>query len=292
MADLWWLLFAVSVVVTVVVVALLAWAVVRRRGANVQVKRGSGQRFVVVMGIVLPGIVLGGVYVAGLRDMHALQSGNGPVEHTVEVVGHKWWWEVRYPQDDIVTANEIHIPAGQDVELEVTTADVNHSLWVPELAPKTDLIAGRTNTMRLHADDPGVYRGQCAEFCGLQHGNMAFIVVAHPPEEFDSWRSEQRTPATTPTTEEQARGLRVLETSSCATCHTVRGTEADGDLGPDLTHLASREWLGAGAAPNTPGHLAGWISNSQTVKPGNLMPPQPLPSEDLQALVTYLETLE
>ncbi|NEE02021.1 cytochrome c oxidase subunit II [Phytoactinopolyspora halotolerans] len=290
--GLWWLLFWISAVVSVVVFVLLGRAVLRGRRAGERVNTRSGNRFVLIMGVALPVLVLAGVYVVGLRDMRALQHDGEPAAYTVEVVGHKWWWEVRYPDDGAVTANEIHIPAGEPVDLELTTEDVNHSLWVPELAPKVDLIAGRTNTLRLEADEPGEYRGQCAEFCGLQHANMAFIVVAHPPEEFRSWLANESEPAPEPDTQPAAEGLEVLESSSCATCHTVRGTEAGGTLGPDLTHLAGRRYLGAGAVPNNPGHLAGWISDAQSIKPGNEMPPQPLPSEDLQALLAYLETLE
>lgn len=292
MADLWWLLLGISLVVTAVVVVLLTWVITRRRRAGVTVSARSGTRFVVVMGVIVPAIVLGGIYLVGLRDMRALQGDGEPAAYTVEVIGHKWWWEVEYPGHNAASANEIHIPAGQPVDLKLTTADVNHSLWVPELAPKVDLIAGRTNTMRVEADEPGEYRGQCAEFCGLQHGNMAFIVVAHPPAEFESWLAQQAQPAERPQTDAAARGMRVLESSSCASCHTVRGTEAEGTEGPDLTHLASREYLGAGAIPNTPGHLAGWISDSQSIKPGNLMPPQPLDPDELQDLVAYLGTLE
>jgi cytochrome c oxidase subunit 2 len=191
-----------------------------------------------------------------------------------------------------VTANEIHVPAGRPVRLRLSSADVIHSFWVPQLMPKTDLIPGQVNETWLTANRPGIYRGQCAEYCGLQHALMAFLVVADGPAAFDRWVALQRAPAAEPAGTLATRGRQVLERTSCATCHTVRGTSARGTAGPDLTHLASRQQLGAGAVPNTPGHLGGWIANSQTIKPGNLMPPQPLTSEELQALIAYLETLE
>jgi cytochrome c oxidase subunit 2 len=178
------------------------------------------------------------------------------------------------------------------VRLRLSSVDVVHSFWVPQLAPKTDLIPGQVNETWLTANRPGTYRGQCAEYCGLQHAQMAILVVAEPPDAFDRWVALQRGPAAVPAGTLATRGRQVLERTSCAACHTVRGTSARGTVGPDLTHVASRQQLGAGAAPNTPGHLGGWIANSQTVKPGNLMPPQPLTPEQLQALIAYLESLE
>jgi cytochrome c oxidase subunit II len=213
-----------------------------------------------------------------------------PTELAIEVVGHDWWWEVRYP--DFVTANEIHIPVGRAVHVELRTADVIHSFWVPSLTSKFDLVPNQKNDLWLMADRAGEYRGQCAEFCGAQHAGMAFLVVAQPEGEFDQWMAGQAAPARTPTDALATRGQQVLEGTACASCHTVRGTTADGDVGPDLTHFGSRQFIGAGVAPNDPGWLGGWIANSQTVKPGNLMPPQPLAPEDLNALIAYLETLE
>jgi cytochrome c oxidase subunit 2 len=291
-AGLWWMLFAISVVVCVVVIALVVLAAVRRRRDGTRVQPGRGGTFVLVLGIVLPAIVLTGVYAVGLRDMRALAEPPAAPAATVEVVGHIWWWEVRYPDQGIVTANEIHVPAGQPVRLQLRTADVNHSFWVPELMPKTDLVAGRVNETWLQADHPGTYRGQCAEYCGLQHAHMAFTVVADPPDRFAAWVAQERRPAAAPADPLAARGRTVLETTACASCHAVAGTAANGQVGPNLTHVASRERLAAEAIPNDTGHLAGWIANSQSVKPGNLMPPQPLAPEDLQAVVAYLQSLK
>jgi cytochrome c oxidase subunit 2 len=291
-ANLWWLLFWISVVVSVVVVLLLAWAVARGRRPETRVRPGRGRVFVLVLGVAIPAVVLTAVYAVGLRDMKALAEPPRPAELTIDVIGRLWWWEVRYPEAGFETANEIHIPAGVPVMLRLRTADVIHSFWVPELMPKTDLLPERVNEMWLLADEPGTYRGQCAEYCGLQHAHMAFHIVAEPPEEFAAWVAQQRGSAQPPASELAARGRTVLETTSCATCHTVVGTSAAGDVGPDLTHVASRDRLAAGAIPNDVGHLAGWVSNSQTIKPGNLMPPQPLSPTDLRAVVAYLRGLE
>jgi cytochrome c oxidase subunit II len=291
-AGLGWLLFGIAAAVCTLVIVLVVWSAVTRRGPGTRVEPTRGRGYVLVLGIVLPAIVLTGVYAVGLRDMRALAEPPSPSVLTVDVVGHLWWWEVRYPDSGFETANEIHIPAGQPVTLRLTTADVNHSFWVPELMPKTDLVAGRVNEMWLLADAPGIYRGQCAEYCGLQHAHMAFQVVADPPDRFSAWLAQQSAPAAAPADPLAVQGRTVLESTACASCHAVAGTTANGQIGPDLTHVASRNRLAAGAIPNDFGHMSGWIANSQTVKPGNLMPPQPLPPEDLLAVVTYLQSLE
>jgi cytochrome c oxidase subunit 2 len=288
--GLWWLMFWISVAVFVVVTALLLWALARRRAGARVLEGGDG--LVMIGGVIMPALVLTAVYLVGLRDLSALSAPPSATAVTIDVVGHDWWWEVRYPEHGFVTANEIHVPAGRPVRLRLSSADVIHSFWVPQLMPKTDLIPGQVNETWLTANRPGTYRGQCAEYCGLQHALMAFLVVADEPAAFDGWVARQRAPAAEPAGTLATRGRQVLARTSCATCHTVRGTSARGTAGPDLTHLASRQQLGAGAAPNTPGHLGGWIANSQTIKPGNLMPPQPLTSEELQALIAYLDTLE
>ena len=208
------------------------------------------------------------------------------------MTGHDWWWEVRYPDQGIVSANEIHVPVGRPVRLRLTSADVIHSFWVPQLTVKTDLIPGQTNTTWIQASNPGTYRGQCAEYCGLQHAKMAILVIADPPDAFARWLANERQPATAAADPLAARGRLALERNSCAACHTVRGTTASGTLGPDLTHFGGRRTIGADTLPNTPGNLGGWIVNSQTVKPGNKMPPQPLTPQELQALLAYLESLK
>jgi cytochrome c oxidase subunit 2 len=208
----------------------------------------------------------------------------------IEVIGWMWWWEVRYPRLGIVSANEVHIPVGRPVRLTVSTADVIHSFWVPRLHGKLDLVPGRANTLRLDATEPGVYRGQCAEYCGLQHTRMGITVVAHDADSYATWTANEQAPAATPVDSLAARGAGVFEVA-CAACHTVRGTLATGARGPDLTHLASRRAIGAGTLPNTREHLMAWVADAQRVKPGNAMPTMHLRDDDLRAVVAYLETL-
>ncbi len=212
---------------------------------------------------------------------------------TIDVEGNQWWWEAAYPGYDEVTANEIHIPAGEPVLVRLASLDVIHSFWVPELAGKLDLVPGQINELWIEAAEPGVYFGQCAEFCGVQHALMAFHVVADPPEEFAAWIAEQQEPAEAPLADSLVeRGRDVFLSAGCIQCHTVRGTQATGQLGPDLTHLASRDWIAAGTLENTVGNLEAWISDPQAIKPGAKMPPTELDSEELQALVAYLQSLE
>jgi cytochrome c oxidase subunit 2 len=199
---------------------------------------------------------------------------------------------VRYPDTRAVTANEIHIPARTPILLQATTADVIHSFWVPELNRKIDTIPGQVNEILLYADKPGQYRGQCAEYCGLQHTHMSMVVDAQPAAQFRAWLANQARPARTPAGGLAARGERVFMSGPCSSCHTIRGTPASGYVGPDLTHLATRQTLGALTVPNHPADLADWITNSQHVKPGNQMPDIQLPPAQLHALVAYLDSLK
>jgi cytochrome c oxidase subunit 2 len=214
----------------------------------------------------------------------------------IELVGHQWWWEAHYKDDDpsreFTTANELHIPVGRPVVITLLSNDVIHSLWVPKLHGKKDLIPGRTAILRLRADHAGTYRGQCAEFCGLEHAMMALLVVAEPPDGYEAWAARQRQPAPAPASAEQQRGQQVFLDSTCVMCHTIAGTTAQARLGPDLSHLASRSTIAAGMLPNNRGHLAGWIADPQSLKPGVTMPGNALPADDLQALLAYLETLK
>ena len=289
--GLWWLLLWASVGVFVEVMVLLAAALLFRRGTRKRVSRADPVGLVALLGAGLPVVILLAVYGFSLRDLAALGARPTTAAVTVDVTGHKWWWEVRYDGVDGATANEIRIPAGEPVLVRLRTDDVLHSFWVPQLMPKTDLIAGKVRETWLHAERPGEYRGQCAEYCGLQHAHMAFLVVAQPRAEFDAWLARLSTPATAPTTDAQRRGQQAFLQGACAGCHTVRGTPAAGTVGPDLSTVGDRWSLGAGAIPNDTGHLGGWIANSQTVKPGNAMPPQPVDAARLPDLIAYLESL-
>jgi cytochrome c oxidase subunit II len=289
-AGLWWLLFWIATAVAVVVFSLLAVALARRRGEDVRIREGGGTGLVVVGGAVLPAIILAVVFIVGVRDQAELAR-TPATGLTIEVLGHDWWWEVRYPDEGVVTANEIHVPVGRPVRFRLFSTDVNHSFWVPQLMPKKDLLAGQWTETWGTATRGGVYRGQCAEYCGLQHANMAFLVVADAPADFDRWLAAERAPAVAPVTEPARRGQDAFLRNSCASCHTLRGTAAAGRLGPDLTHFGSRRTIGAATVPNNRGNLGGWIANAQTVKPGNGMPPQPLDPDELQAILAYLESL-
>jgi cytochrome c oxidase subunit II len=290
---LWWFMFAVSaVVVGFVTTLLLIGALRRRRRVDEREEPRWARGLLVGGGIVAPVVVLAVLWALTLRDVAETSSPPGEPTVRIEVDGKRWWWDVRYPELGVVTANEIHVPVGETVQLLLTSDDIIHSFWVPELAGKTDMIPGRTNQMWIRADRPGVYRGQCAEFCGLQHAHMAFLVIADPPEVFDEWVASQQAVPTEPTDPTVARGREVFMQSACIGCHTIQGTEATGTLGPDLTHLASRRTLGAATIPNTGSNLRAWVPNAPSFKPGVLMPPIPLTTDQLDALVAYLESLE
>lgn len=287
----WWILFAVALFFCVVVIAMAVFAAIFRRRTG-KVRTGEARGFVIAFGVVVPAIVLAATFALSVGSIAADSQPKTAPKLTVEVTGHQWWWEVRYAGTTAVTANEIHIPVGRPVRLQLRSADVIHSFWVPQLMPKMDLLPNRVNRTWISADKAGTYRGQCAEYCGLEHAHMAFSVVAEPEAKFRRWLATQSEGVRAATSATRRQGERVVTTSSCATCHTLRGTSANGKLGPDLTHVGSRERLAGGAIPNDFGHMAGWVANSQTVKPGNKMPPQPLSPRDLKAVVTYLQSLE
>ncbi|MGH2350349.1 MAG: cytochrome c oxidase subunit II, partial [Chloroflexota bacterium] len=212
-------------------------------------------------------------------------------------IGHQWWWEFQYPELGVTTANELHIPVGVPINLELESADVIHSFWVPHLAGKTDAIPGRVNRLWFLADEPGTYNGQCAEFCGIEHALMRMLVIAESQSEFDAWvRNERSIPAfaATPTAQDSlvTRGAQLFANGVCITCHTIRGTAAQGKVGPELTHVGSRQTIAANTLPNTPEGLERWLRNPQAVKPGNLMPNLNLSDEDIDALVAYLQSLK
>jgi cytochrome c oxidase subunit 2 len=294
-----WLLFGIAAAVFVVVTALIVFALLgRRRGGAVHTPLPEAQErrwftFVLVAGGIVPAVVLSTVMGVNVFSERAVAAEAQRPALTVQVIGHQWWWEVFYPGSGFATANELHVPVGQRVELKLTSADVIHSFWVPQLSPKYDLIPGQTNTLTFTADRAGRYRGQCAELCGVQHAHMALTVVAQSPDDFARWTAAQRRPAASPGEGTLAfQGQQLFQGSACVYCHAVRGTNASSRLGPDLTHLATRMALGAGTLRNNYGNLAGWVVNAQAVKPGNKMPPMYLSAGELKALMAYLETLQ
>ena len=291
-------MYLTAAVVFVLVVGALVWATFRRgrREEHTDELRDRSMRTTVIVATALTTIILFVFLVLDLSVGRAITTNPGPEALQVRVTGHQWWWEVQYrdslPQNWATTANEIHVPVGRPVVFELRSTDVIHSLWAPSLNGKRDLIPGNENSIWFQADSAGEYRGQCAEFCGHQHAKMAFLVIAQPPDSFSAWLVRQRDTAMTPTDSVALRGQEVFLASSCVMCHAIGGTPAGSRIGPDLTHLASRRTIAAGTLPNTRGNLAGWIVNPQAIKPGVRMPATQLDSKDLQALLTYLESLK
>lgn len=292
-ARLWWVMLIASAVIFGVVLVLIVVAVLRRRGPEAPVRRGGGLWIPAVGGIAAPIVILVALFALTLRTLPKTSpAAADDTGLTIQVTGRQWFWDVTYPASGVRTANELHIPVGVPVNVEVTSGDVVHSFWVPELNRKIDMIPGQTNRVTLEADTPGTFRGQCAEFCGLQHAHMAFYVVAQPRDDFDGWLARESKPAAAPATPELERGQQVLLGSACVYCHTIDGTNASGKIGPDLTHLASRRSLAAGLLPNSKGYLGGWILDPQHLKPGNKMPGTDLSGPELQDLLAYLESLK
>jgi cytochrome c oxidase subunit 2 len=245
---------------------------------------------------VLPILILFVLILVTARSIADIQN-RKPERGAVQaiVIGHQWWWEIRYPELGIVTANELHVPASsgsrsQPTFLKLQSADVAHSFWVPQLAGKTDLIPNRENRMWIEPTQQGTYLGNCAEYCGTQHARMLIRVIVHPPDEFEQWVREQQQVAAQETAAPEGRN--VFFANSCVNCHTIRGTSAQGTFGPDLTHLMSRQTLASGAAPNTPAKLRTWVRDPQEIKVGCLMPDMQMTDQEVDQIVAYLQTLK
>ncbi len=310
--GLFWGFTWVCVVVWVVVMVFLLWGAVRSRVARRAAVGEDGPNLAPAparerrMGMLISGavgvttIVLLVLMVSEFMTTRSLASLSRSPEAknavSIAVTAKQWWWEVQYqdetPSNMVTTANEIHIPVGRPVVIQLQSPDVIHSFWVPNLAGKKDAVPGHPTEIRMRADRAGKYEGHCAEICGHQHANMRFVVVAEPQEDFDRWLDAQRQPAREPTTEAQQRGKTFFLNTTCASCHSISGTPAFGRVGPNLTHVASRPTLAAGAVPNRPGHVAGWIIDPQKIKPGTRMPQHALPPRDLRDLLEYVESLK
>ena len=296
-STLWWWMLAVASIVFLGAVFMIAIAWLRRKREGLPYlgrRENAANGLVVAFGLVVPVLVLGVLFVVAnlvvTKDTDAPAAGSTAM--SIRVIGHQWFWEVRYPGTPAVTANEIHIPVRTRVNVAVNTADVIHSFWVPELNRKIDMIPGQTGRILLYADTPGQYRGQCAEFCGVQHAHMAMKVIAEPAAAFRAWLANQARPASAPATPPQRLGRQTFMTTACADCHTLRGTAAQGVIGPDLTHLMSRGTLAALTIPNRRDELMRWILDPQHVKPGNKMPGLKLGAAETRDLVNFLESLK
>ena len=291
-ADLYWLVFWIAAVVFVLVEGALVYTIwrFRRRSAADKPRQVHGNTRLEIAWTIIPALLLAGVAVPTVGTIFDLAE-SPPGAMRIEVRGHQWWWEIRYPDLELVTANEVHIPTGEQVVMEMTSDDVIHSFSVPRLAGKQDVVPGRTNTLNLAADEPGTYRGQCQEFCGLSHAYMRFRVVAHEPAEFDAWVQSQLQSAAAPPPE-----IAGIVTGTCMTCHVIDGVEAvagpPSTPAPDLTHIGSRQTLAAGKLPNTEEGLATWLRDPPAVKAGSKMPDYDLSEDEIEALVEYLRSLK
>jgi len=304
-AILWWAFFWTSMVVFAGVLVALGIAFVRgrrrerREGADADHDPSAAEEHrterVVFTATGVSALVLVGLLVASIASGRELGTHAEPALH-VKVIAHQWWWEVQYPgptaADLVQTANELHLPAGRTVDIELRSADVIHSLWMPNLQGKRDLIPGHANHLVIRAMRVGSYEGHCAEFCGLEHARMELPVTVEPEDRFSAWLEAARTPARVPADEAARRGGELFLRGPCALCHNVTGTDASASAGPDLTHVASRAWLAAGALPNSRENLRAWLADPQRVKPGAQMPATALPPAELSDVVTYLETLK
>ena len=293
------LVLSITGFIFVIVFSLLVYSIAkyRRRGADDgrEPPQVYGSNQVELAWTVIPVLIVLVLFLATARVIHSIQDAPKP-SGAIEVIaiGHQFWWEFRYPALGVVTANELHVPVSNPSHptptfMTLTSADTDHSFWVPRLAGKTDLIPNRVNHMWIEPHDTGLYLGQCAQYCGTQHAKMLLRVYVDSPEQFDRWVQEEKRPALVNGSAEQGR--QVFETTACVNCHAILGTVADGRFGPDLTHLMSRDTIASGAAPNTPEQLKLWIQNPDAIKPGSLMPAMKLSEKDLDALTAYLETL-
>jgi len=297
--ELGWGLGIVSILVMVVITVLVVAAIAKRRSPassarELTVQRDEGGLSWIYIGVGVSTAVLIACAVWTMFTVAAVAMPAHAEDMTIRVTASQWWWNVRYENDDASQVfdapNEIHIPVGRPVRVELSSTDVIHSWWIPQLAGKMDVIPGQTNVTWLQADKAGVYRGQCGEYCGAQHAHMAMYVVADPPRDYAAWAERQRAAASPGLQAALLRGQQTF-VNNCGACHAVRGTAAGGILGPDLTHLKSRQTIAAGLLPNTPGNLSAWIANAQALKPGTRMPTMALSGSDLSAIVAYLDTL-
>lgn len=288
---------AVCSVVWMLVMMALIWALLRPRQPPSRDRARTERRMTVAVGsaVAATAVIIAGFTFVSYTTTRALNAGRDG-EITIRVRGLQWWWQLTYldpdPARTFETANEIHIPVGQSVRLQLDAGDVIHSFWVPSLAGKQDLIPGRKNELVIRAERPGVYRGQCAEFCGLQHSHMAILVIAEDRADYERWAAQQRGQSAAPDNTEAAAGQSVFLAKPCAGCHTIRGTGAKGIAGPDLTHVGSRRTIAAGVFETTRGSLAAWIADPQTIKPGNTMPMVQLSSDELRQLSAYMASLK
>lgn len=306
-ATLSWFMAIVFSLTTVIMWALFVYAFYRRKGSlatHEPISASGGEMWIAIGGLGIPLAVFTVIFVWGLQllagfPIHGRFAGQAKLsmKPQILIIGHQWWWEIHYLNDDVsqqfVTANELHLPLGQPVNIEVQTRDVMHSFWIPALHGKVDMIPGQANYIRLIASQAGVYTGQCAEFCGEEHARMRLLAVVQPPRQYKEWIEQQLKPGAEPTTPAAIAGKQIFIGASCALCHTVRGTPAGGTVAPDLTHIGSRRMIASDVYPNNNGYLEAWITHAQSLKPDCLMPNlTQFTGTQLQDLVAYLRQLQ
>ncbi len=286
------LVLLIAILIFAVVAALVTWATFKyRERPGRTAPQSTGNNKIEVLWTIPPVIILVVVFFFTVKTMHAVDPPSGDTNADIIITGHQWWWEVKYPASGVITANEIHIPVGKRMLVRLESADVIHDFWVPQLARKIDAIPGRSNYLYLEADSPGSYRGVCAEYCGTQHAGMRILVIAQAPAEFTKWETAQVAPPSPASDPLAALGAKIFEDKTCYFCHTVAGTGSTETIGPDLTYVATRQTLGAGVLKNSSKNLAAWLKNPQLFKPGSHMPDFQLSEHEVQALVSYLESL-
>ena len=306
-----WFIYIMFLIVAGVMWILILLVVTRPRGSlkeHALVGTGGGRSWILIGGFLIPVVLLGIVFVFGLRAMAFFpmhhrpgRDGTGDVapgeQADIEISGHQWWWQIDYvgggPSLHATTANEVHIPVGIPVNIDLRSEDVIHSFWVPALHGKVDLVPGQINRIRIEADQPGIYRGTCAEYCGAQHAHMGLVVIAEQPDAFERWLEHQRAEAASPTSVQAAEGVNLFLSKPCGLCHTVRGTIAHGRTGPDLTHFGSRKGIAANMLVNDDANLSAWITHAQSLKPASEMPDiTQFNGNELRAMVAYLRQLQ
>ena len=303
--NLWWLFFGVCAAVYAIVMAVLLIAFFRngRAGSDTAPEIGQEQpgenraEYTVKGAVAITVIILFILMFVSFRTGRAINTLSQSQDQLwIKITGNQWWWNVEYkdadPSNNITTANELHLPVGRPVKVELQSNDVIHSIWLPNMHGKKDLIPNYPAVFYFRPDKIGTYWGQCAEFCGYQHAKMRFIVIVESPEEFDAWMKSQQQASVTPADPIPQHGQQIFLTSVCTQCHTVQGTNAAGRVGPNLTHVASRQYIAAGSLQNTRDHLRSWITDPQAIKPGIRMPMNTYSEEDLDALVSYIEGLK
>jgi cytochrome c oxidase subunit II len=293
-AGVWWLMFGLAIVVYAVVAGFVIVSSLRGRRKGSEEPRDKPLRdsaFIWIGGILAPVLILALLAVVTVHTGAALRNPKAG-ELRVDVTGERWWWRIRYHDPSFETANELHLPVGRPVAIGLHSDNVIHSFWVPQLAAKVDTIPGQTNVLRFTPEKIGVYRGLCAEYCGVQHARMQFLVIVDSAEDFGRWEARRENAPAEPTSEEAARGRMVFEKEACAGCHTIDGTSAQGHVGPNLTDIGTRSTIAGATLDNTTRNLTEWIENPRKWKPGVIMPPAVISHDDVRAIVAYLESLK